>query len=332
MRGKNESDLLALLAPHRSLLLAVSGGPDSVALMLLAAQWPDRRSHDIAVATVDHGLRPEARREAEQVGAWANALGFPHHVLTWQGEKPRTRVQERARTARYALLADCAGRIGAGAIVTAHHADDQAETILFRLTRGSGVAGLAGMTAESRCGGVALLRPLLGLRKAALEEICRRCDHDYFRDPSNIDEHYARARLRKLRPLLAAQGLDDEALLRLGQRAAHADAALNFCAENARERAIVDVDSETARFDAAALRELPPEIVQRLLAGEIARLAPLAPLRLERLERAARRLVAALADGAKLRLTIADLLLDAQGAHVTLRPAPPRRFKQKPRS
>jgi len=117
---------LDLLAPCRSLLLAVSGGPDSVALMLLCAGWRDRASHDIAVATVDHGLRPESRAEAERVGDWARALGFAQHLLTWTGDKPATRIQERARDARYRLLADCAQRIGADAIVTAHHADDQA--------------------------------------------------------------------------------------------------------------------------------------------------------------------------------------------------------------
>jgi len=328
LRGKQESGALAVLTPHRSLLLAVSGGPDSVALMLLAAQWPDRAFRDIAVATVDHGLRAASRGEAEQVGHWARALGFEHHLLTWEGEKPRTRIQERARSARYALLSACATRIGAAAIVTAHHADDQAETILFRLTRGSGVAGLAGMAPQSRRGEVALLRPLLSFRKAELEQICDRAGHGYFRDPSNADKSYARARLRKLAPLLAAQGLDETALLRLGRRAARADAALNFYAEAERNRVIAGVDGREARLDAAALAELPVEIMQRLLAREIARLAPAAPIRLERLERAAQRLAEALARGAALRMTIADLVLEARGAFVTLRPAPPRRPKR----
>ncbi len=156
--------------------------------MLLCAQWRERAGHDVAVATVDHGLRPDSHAEAEQVGGWARALRLPHYLLRWEGEKPATRIQERARMARYALLADCAARIGASAIVTAHHADDQAETILFRLTRGSGVSGLAGMAAHGRCAGVELLRPLLGLRKSALVEICEAARHPYISDPSNANE------------------------------------------------------------------------------------------------------------------------------------------------
>lgn len=317
---------LDLLASHGSLLLAVSGGPDSVALMLLLAHWPARARHEIAVATVDHGLRQGSAAEAEQVGGWAGALGFQHHLLKWEGEKPTTRIQERARAARYALLADCAKRIGADAIVTAHHADDQAETILFRLTRGSGVSGLAGMAARARCGDIDLLRPLLGLRKSALIEICEAAGRPYVTDPSNADDAYARVRLRKLAPALERLGLDADALLRLGARAARASEALDACAATLRARAVLEAGSEATRFDAAALREAPLELVQRLLAVEIARLAPGAQLRLERLERAALRLSEALADGRNLRITLAGLVLDAGPAAVALRPAPPRRI------
>lgn len=316
---------LALLAPYDKLLLAVSGGPDSVALMLLCARWGPRASHEISVATVDHRLRPAARAEAEQVGEWAQALGFEHHVLTWEGEKPKTRIQERARAARYALLAECARNIGAGAIVTAHHADDQAETILFRLTRGSGVSGLTGMSKKSDSHGLALLRPLLDFPKSALVGICDHADHPYFSDPSNADDVYARARLRKLAPLLADQGLDRDALLRLGERAGRADAALASCAAMAHERALLESAPALSRFDAAALAQAPLEILQRILAREIARLAPESRPRLDRLERAAGRLAEALRAKAPLRLTIVDLLIESRVIDVTLRPAPPRR-------
>ncbi len=293
--------------------------------MLLCAQWAERAAHEMAVATVDHGLRAGARAEAEQVGEWARALGFAHHLLTWEGDKPSTRIQERAREARYGLLERCANQIGAGAIVTAHHADDQAETILFRLMRGSGVSGLAGMAAESRCGTVALLRPLLGFPKSVLVGICEKTRHPFFSDPSNADETYARARLRQLMPTLAQQGLDPQALLRLGARAARADAALTSCAAAARAKALLDSDERRARFDPVGLRELPLELLQRVLAIEIERLAPAAQLRLDRLERAALRLSQALKSGAPLRLTLADILLEFQSDGVTLLPAPPRR-------
>jgi tRNA(Ile)-lysidine synthase len=236
-----------------------------------------------------------------------------------------TRIQERAREARYGLLSGCALERGGGAIVTAHHADDQAETILFRLTRGSGVSGLAGMSPRSRCGDAPLLRPLLGVRKAELIELCEIAGHPYFSDPSNADDAYARARLRKLMPLLAAQGLDAPALLRLGARAARADAALDSCAAAARASAIRESAAEGAIFDAATLRDFPREILQRLIAGEILRIAPGTQLRLDRLERAAARLSEALHSGAKLRTTLASLLLESNGDIVALRPAPPRR-------
>lgn len=316
---------LDLLAPHRSLLLAVSGGPDSVALMLLCAAWPERGAHDIAVATVDHGLRPGARDEAEAVAGWARKLGFAHRLLTWTGEKPAARIQERAREARYRLLADCAREIGAGAVVTAHHADDQAETILFRLTRGSGVAGLSGMAPVARCGESALLRPLLGWRKSELVALCESADHPFFTDPSNANEAFARARLRRLMPALAELGLDTKGLLRLGERAARADAALDACAAELRARALMQSGPDAVSFGAGTLRAAPAELIQRVVATEIRTLAPGAQIRLDRLERAVDALAAALLSGAPRRLTLCGLILESTADSLILRPAPRRR-------
>ncbi len=319
---------LALLEPYGSLLLAVSGGPDSLALLRLVAQWPQRHRHSVAVATVDHGLRPDSRAEAAQVGDWARALGFDHHLLAWTGGKPTTRIQERARAARYALLAECARETGARAVVTAHHADDQAETILFRLTRGSGVAGLAGMAPIGRLGELPLLRPLLGLTKAELVAVCETAGQPYVTDPSNANDLYARVRLRRLVPALAELGLDRAALLRLGARAARADAALVESAEALRAGARRDIGPDESRFDGAALREAPPELLQRLLATEIGRLAPVATVRLDRLERASARLSTSLKNGETLRLTLADLSIEAGPRGLMLRRAPPRRGGQ----
>ncbi|MGD9541831.1 tRNA lysidine(34) synthetase TilS [Methylocystis sp.] len=318
-------EALDLLAPYPSVLLAVSGGPDSVALMLLCARWSLRSSRDIAVATVDHRLRKASREEAEEVGRWARDLGYAHHLLTWEEAKPSTRLQERARQARYALLAACARRIGASAIVLAHHADDQAETILFRLTRGSGIAGLAGMARVARAEDIALLRPLLDFRKEELEAICARAQQAFFRDPSNEDDSFARARLRKLAPVLAAQGFGQEALLRLGARAARADAALTHCAAETLQRAWRKDEASCVELDAATLCEAPPEILQRALASAILRLAPAAVLRLERLERATARIGDALAARKSVKTTLADVSIEASDGRVRLRPAPPRR-------
>ncbi|MGH6852947.1 MAG: tRNA lysidine(34) synthetase TilS, partial [Methylocella sp.] len=212
----------------RGIVLGVSGGPDSVALMLLAAEWARGGAARplLHVATVDHGLRKDSRGEAETVARWAAGLALPHAVLVWNGAKPKSRIQERAREARYELLFEYAARIGADHVMTAHHADDQAETILFRLLRGSGVSGLAGMASSSDRNGLILARPLLAHAKADLAALCESRAHPFIDDPSNNDPAYARTRIRRLGRLLAGEGLGRAALLQLGRRAARAEAAL----------------------------------------------------------------------------------------------------------
>jgi tRNA(Ile)-lysidine synthase len=323
-------ETLAPLAAHESLLLAVSGGPDSVALMLLCEQWSERANKRIAVATVDHGLRPEAAEEARQTARWAADLGFSHRTLRWEGEKPKTRIQERAREARYRLLCGCAREIGATAIVTAHHADDQAETILFRLARGSGVAGLAGMAVCSQIDGLALLRPLLGLRKSELEALCAARGQEVLRDPSNENPAFARVRLRRLAALLEAQGLDREGLLRLGVRAARAEEALVWSAREAARALPAEREERHFRAAAGPLRALPREILQRIVLEEITRIAAGAP-RLERLERAVDGLARALVEEEPFTTTLGGASIALSNGNVTIAPQPPRRKRTTPR-
>ena len=131
-----------------ALLLAVSGGPDSTALMVLAARWRDalKVKPELIAVTVDHGLRAEAKREAAAVARLARKLGIAHRTLRWTGAKPKTGLQQAARAARYRLLAGAARKANVAHILTAHTRDDQAETVLIRMSRGSGLAGLAAMT------------------------------------------------------------------------------------------------------------------------------------------------------------------------------------------
>jgi tRNA(Ile)-lysidine synthase len=320
--------VFAPLAQEDSLLLAVSGGPDSIALMLLAARWSLRRKKNIAIATVDHGLRPESREEARRVGEWARAQGFPHHNLVWRGAKPNTRIQEHAREKRYQLLARCAKEIGAGAIVTAHHSDDQAETILFRLTRGSGIAGLAAMSPLSPLGDLRLHRPLLALKKERLEAFCAEAGHEFLRDGSNENPRFARARLRQLQATLAAQGLDSAALLRLGARAAQADEALVWSAAELTDDARPQRDGSNVRLETAALRGAPVELIQRVIAGEIARFGLQTSLRLERLERAAQKIAQALDRSERIKTTLGGAVLTLTDRNLVISSEKPRRSQR----
>ncbi len=307
--GEAASSLFAGMAGRGGLLIAVSGGPDSMALLLLAARWRAAGGAvPVFAATVDHGLRPESRTEAESVAAWAASLGVPHATLIWTGDKPRTRVQERARDARYELLAAHAARVGADTLATAHHADDQAETILFRLLRGSGVAGLAGMAREMRRGALWHARPLLDFAKAELVAICESAGQPFFRDPSNENPVYARTRVRQLAETLAAEGLDRSALVRLGARAGRADRAL-AAAAGAFARAIGATISETGFTARLPTGEaVAAEILLRLIVGEIERLTGRKP-RLDRAEALIERLRGALERGVALRASLGGALV-----------------------
>ena len=206
--------------------LAVSGGADSLALLLLAHEALPGR---IAAATVDHGLRSASAGEAAMVARACAGLGIPHAVLA-VAVGPGN-VQAQARVARYAALADWAAAAGLAALATAHHADDQAETLLLRLNRGSGVAGLAGVRARGLVPGtqLPLLRPLLSFRRADLAEVVTAAGFEPVSDPSNFDDQFDRARLRKV--LAGADWLDVSALAASAAHLADADAALAWAAQ-----------------------------------------------------------------------------------------------------
>jgi len=178
------------------LAVAVSGGADSLALVLLAHAWARARGGSVTALTVDHRLRPESAAEAARVGRQMRDLGIPHHILCWSDDKPPTGLQARARDARYRLLEDwCAGQ-GVLHLLTGHTADDQAETLLLRLRRGSTLYGLAGMTALAERPWGRLLRPLLACRHEDLCGWLRQAGVAWIEDPSNRDPRFARSRLR----------------------------------------------------------------------------------------------------------------------------------------
>jgi tRNA(Ile)-lysidine synthase len=254
-------DLDALIGPDVRIGLAVSGGPDSLAMLLLAAA---ARTGTVEAATVDHALREESRAEAEMVGALCERVGVPHAILTaeWP-EKPQSAIQQRARQARYRLLGGWAQEKGLGALLTAHHLDDQAETLLMRLARGSGVKGLAGMRRVTRTPGgpVALVRPLLGWRHTELEQVCDDAGVVPASDPSNADEQFERVRVR--RALAGADWLDPQALALSAANLAEADAALHWATTQVWNRAVTEQGAAISFRPEGIPREIRRRIVRR---------------------------------------------------------------------
>lgn len=237
MPGLSRPDPKALFSPlaeYGTVGLAVSGGADSLGLMLLAAEYAVAHPGEPAfiVYTVDHGLRPEAAGEAAFVVREAEKLGFTARSLRWGGRKPKTRLQEAAREARYRLLGDAMAADAVRVLVTAHHLHDQAETVLMRLAHGSGLEGLRGMDYATGLSGIQIVRPLLGLDPAALRAVVDAAGLAPVVDPSNADTGYERVRWRQMLPLLAGLGLTAERLAHFALRARDADRALNIlCGE-----------------------------------------------------------------------------------------------------
>ncbi|MEO1136044.1 MAG: tRNA lysidine(34) synthetase TilS [Pseudomonadota bacterium] len=209
---------LGALSPPSKVALAVSGGRDSMALLHLCVAQAKHVGVTLVALSVDHGLRDDAAREAAFVADTAARLGVPHQILVWDGEAPASGVQAAARNARYRLLIEAAQATGCEALLTAHTADDQAETLFMRLTRGAGVTGLAGMRPEAMIAAGAgdplrLLRPMLGFSRAAVTSYLNKAGQDFIDDPSNNDPHFERVRVRALLAALAEQEITNGAAL-----------------------------------------------------------------------------------------------------------------------
>lgn len=330
----------AALKAAPALVLAVSGGPDSVALMWLAARWRRglARGPQLTVVTVDHGLRPEAAREARAVKQLAAGLDLPHRTLRWRGAKPKTGLPAAAREARYRLLAQAARSAGATHVLTAHTRDDQAETLLMRLLRGSGLAGLSAMAPLSERDGIVLARPLLDVPKAQLIATLRRARIGFAEDPTNRDTAFTRPRLRALLPLLAAEGGDSRNLARMAARLARANAAVEVLADGAerflRLRDRGDAPQAGLRsFEATAFAVLPEEVRLRLLLRAVNALGREGPAELGKVEALLSALDQAIiasprtaANGRPaLKQTLAGALISVAGGRIRIAPAPARR-------
>ncbi len=258
-------DRLIVLPAGARLAVAVSGGADSLALCLVAADWARAAGHTLTALTVDHGLRPESGDEAAQVGRWLGARGIPHEILAWTGPKPAADRQAAARRARYRLLLAWCEAHDAAALLTAHHREDQAETLLLRLARGSGVDGLAAMAPRLDVGRVALLRPLLDLPRARLRATLAARGQPWVEDPSNRDDHYARTRMRAAAASLEAAGLGADRLAATAARLARARAALDDATDRLLAAASFCHPAGHAVIATAPVRAAPAEIGLRAL-------------------------------------------------------------------
>jgi tRNA(Ile)-lysidine synthase len=323
-----------LFAPYAdlpSILIAVSGGPDSTALLWLVARWRAARKTgpDMVAITVDHGLRAESAREASAVKRLAQGLGVAHRTVRWRGAKPSTRIQEAARDARYGLIAAAAKKMGLRHVLTAHTLDDQAETVLLRLLRGSGPAGLQAMTGIAPYPGepgLSLARPLLSVPKARLVATLRKEAIPFADDPSNRDPRHTRPRLREIMPRLAAEGLTAERLSVLARRLQRADSALRRAVAQASKTVSRTPWGEGARiaFDRAGFAALPDEIALRLLGQAVAHAGNEGPVELRKLEA----LFAALTqapDGSAFRRTLSGAMVTRRDDALVIERAPPRR-------
>jgi tRNA(Ile)-lysidine synthase len=342
--GDAEADrLFADLIHEPALVVAVSGGPDSTALLYLLARWRMRcePSPQLHAVTIDHGLRPQARREAAGVKRIAAQLGVGHRTMRWTGAKPATGLQEKARGARYRLLLAAARKAGARCVVTAHTLDDQAETVLFRLARGSGLAGIGAMARVSSAGfhaGVmrgakgspALVRPLLDVAKARLIATLRVAGIAHAEDPSNDDPRFARVRWRKLAPALAAEGLTAERLVQLARRVRRNEAAIEAVVTAAFDRLGSRPAARTIAFDARSLCDAPAEIALRLIGRAAGEVGDEGPIELGKLEAMCESLADAFDRPAgRFRRTLAGAMVSLQRDRLIVERAPPRRHRSR---
>jgi tRNA(Ile)-lysidine synthase len=265
LRGQEFALLIEAFAPLApKLALAVSGGSDSMALALCVKRWL-KKPYEATAFIVDHGLRKESAAEAEHVRAALAKLGYKAEILRWRHGPVARRLHEAARKARYDLLLEACHKRGIGALLFAHQREDQAETILMRFAKGSGIEGLAGMKAESRRENIRILRPFLSIPRARLTATCVAAKTPFVSDPSNTSEKFARGRLRRVMPHLATEGFTIERLLDLGIRANDVRAALDHYVE-AFLRVAGKVDmAGTIRLDLEHLRAIPQAVGERAL-------------------------------------------------------------------
>lgn len=254
--------------PPRRIGVAVSGGGDSVALMYLLADWSKAHAVKVLVATVDHGLRPEAAHEARLVLAQASQLGLDHEILRWNDWDNQGNLQAEARAARYRLLGAWGQKKQLDVILLGHTEDDLAETLLLRLARRAGIDGLSAMAPHFRRDGQDFGRPLLAVPREVLRDTLRQRDVNWIEDPSNSDPRFDRVRARRALEHLETLGIDAAALADVSRNLGDARRALNAQTTDW-ARAHVSLDRGDIVMPFAAFTSLAAEFQRRVLSAAL---------------------------------------------------------------
>lgn len=274
----------------KNIAVAVSGGGDSLALALLLSGWVKDQDIQLHALTVDHGLRPESATEAKMVAKILKPFGITHKILKWDGQKPKTRIQEAAREARYSLMSNYCAKKKIKHLCVAHHAQDQIETILFRMAKGTGIDGLSGMhPAHILDNGLTILRPLLPVSHQELLETLKSQKIDWIEDPSNANDRYARVRIRNVINVLENEGLSAERISSLTKRIHNSIRLIDYLIDKEYKNLKTNYNTERIEINISEFTSLPMEGRIRILKLIIADLNPEKqyPARLEDIERLA---------------------------------------------
>ena len=266
MKDLPEVKLFNKYIDDKPIALAVSGGPDSTAMMQIAALSKKLKNSNVTVIVVDHGLREESKDEANIVCQNAKLLGFKYKILKWDGVKPKTRIQEIARKARYKLMTSWCKKKGIEKLFLAHHLDDQVETFLMRLGKGSGVDGLAVMNYVTEISSLKLVRPFLEIPKTRFIKILSITNLEWISDPSNFNSDYKRSRIRKILPILSKEGINSKQIGLVIKRMRSAKDALNTQTNILLKKYLSNVDNVAYFLNKELLKDAKEkEILLRVL-------------------------------------------------------------------
>ncbi len=245
--------------------VGVSGGADSICLCRMLARCAEKSSREVLALTVDHGLRAESASEAKQVHKWLSDLKIPHKTLIWQGEKPKTAIEEEARLARYALLTDECKKQGIKYLCLAHNKNDNVETFFIRLAKSSGVDGLSGIKPESVRNGIVILRPLLNFTREQIKATNNFMKQPWIEDPSNENEIYERVRFRKARSFFDSLGLSLDAVAKTMDKLSAVSCFLSERRDDFCRKYVMVSDFGFLKVNLSAFLSLEDETARRVL-------------------------------------------------------------------